>query len=182
MEPKTYIALIKHFKSRPSNIQSYYNALPKLIDSGFEYEIAIAYLFIRLEQAYHRILYGGAIKLHRAEVNVARGAIETWHITRPDFLAKFQNIFGKPIAHSLRIKAEEAEKVRDAIIHGKAITEDSKRKAIVEILGYSEELDRFVYQMAGFEPFGSMQGFKGAAEPLDASTTRWILKGMGFPV
>jgi len=39
-------------------------------------------------------------------------------------------------------------------------------------------MNEFVFQIAGFKPFGSLKGFKGRAEPLDKATTKWLLKGM----
>ena len=42
-------------------------------------------------------------------------------------------------------------------------------------------MNDWVYQAAGVRPFGDKRGFKGRAEALDKSTTRWILKGMGLP-
>ena len=61
-------------------------------------------------------------------------------------------------------------------------TEAEKRKAIALVLDYSGELDDLVQSLGGFRPFGDMRGFSGAASKLDARTTRWMLKGMGFTI
>ena len=35
---------------------------------------------------------------------------------------------------------------------------------------------------AEFRPFGDLRGFKGRGQPLERTTTRWVLKGMGMGI
>ena len=81
-----------------------------------------------------------------------------------------------PITRKLR----EAEKVRDKIVHGKSINNPNMRDAIYDVLEYATLLNEHLEEKAGFKPFGDLRGFKGRGTPLDANTTRWLLKGMGF--
>ncbi len=89
-------------------------------------------------------------------------------------------VFGKPLPDTTIGLLKTAEKVRDKTVHGKGISEPQAREAIVDVLDYATAVNNFVDGIAGFKPFGSMQGFKGAAQPLAKSTTAWLLKGMGF--
>ena len=101
-------------------------------------------------------------------------------MTRSGFRDLYATIFGKSLKKATADKIAEAEKVRDRILHGKKVSEADKRKAVVEILEYAEAFNAEVQGLAGFKPFGSLQGFKGRAESLDKSTSRWILKGIGL--
>lgn len=125
-------------------------------------------------------LYCGVVKLHKVEASLARIAIDNQHITRDGFKELFKAIFGKPLKKSVIGKIEEAEGIRDKILHGKNTTEGDKRKAVIDILEYAKAFNDELYSVAGFRPFGSLQGFKGRATPLDKSTSRWVLKGIGF--
>ena len=77
-------------------------------------------------------------------------------------------------------KIESAQKTRNKILHGKTVSDADKRRAIISILEYAEAFNEEVSAVAGFRPFGSLQGFRGAAQSLDKSTSRWVLKGIGL--
>jgi len=81
-----------------------------------------------------------------------------------------------PVIQKLRF----AEGVRDKAVHGKVIVEADARTALVDVLDYAVELNKFVDGIAGFKPCGDMRGFKGAGQPLARATTRWLLKGLGL--
>lgn len=179
-EPKSYIGVLKAFRFCPQWVQSYYEHLPQLIESGFPFEISIAYLFMKLEQAYHRILYGGCAKLHLTDKEITWAALASWHLTREDFLIKFQNIYGKELPRDLKNQLAHAESVRDSIMHGKSLEATDQRKAITDLLRFSNEIDEYIFKNYEWRPFADMRGITGAAEKLDKSTTRWVLKGMGF--
>jgi hypothetical protein len=60
------------------------------------------------------------------------------------------------------------------------VTEADKRKAALDLIHYAEMFNNKMQEIAGFRPFGSLQGFKGRGQSLDKSTSRWVLKGIGF--
>ena len=93
-------------------------------------------------------------------------------------------IYGREIPPEILIKIKAAETVRDQIMHGRPrlVDDKEKRKAIAEVLDYSKELSSFIKAIAGFEPFGNLKGFNGGGHPLGNTTTKWVLKGMSFPV
>ena len=101
-------------------------------------------------------------------------------MTRNGFKDLFKAIFGKPLDKPVAEKIEKAELVRDRILHGKTVSELEKRKAVIDILDYAEALNSAVCDLAGFRPFGLLTGFKGRAQSLDKSTSRWVLKGIGL--
>ncbi len=154
--------------------------LPSLIEK-YPWEVSIAYQFIGVETAQNRTLSGGVMKLHSADPTVTDSMLHSLHITRDSFLALFSTIFGTPLPDSIAKKLKFAEKVRDKTVHGKGVLQADARQAIVDVLDYAADLNTFVEGIAGFRPFGGdMRGFVGARQPLEKSTTHWLLKGLGF--
>ena len=137
-------------------------------------------MFSRLEQAHRMTLYCGIVKLHKADGMLVRQSLNDFDLTRKGFREMMPIVFGKKAPQCME-RLKKAEEVRDKVLHGKEATEKELREAISNILGYAIEMNDWVYQAAGVRPFGDKRGFKGRAEALDKSTTRWILKGMGLP-
>lgn len=177
--PATYKGVIAEFQRQPKGVQDYFGHLPGLITT-FDFDVAIAYAHSQVELCHNMLLYCGLAKLHRADTAVAGRVVEANHLTRETFQKLFDNIFGKPITPAIQKLLEGAERVRDKIMHGKSIAEEKKRGALVDVLNYASALNTFVYAAAGFSPFSDLRGVKGAAKAIDGSTTRWLLKGMGF--
>lgn len=175
-----YKALISHYEGKPPEVQLFFKDLPNLLRSQFGWEVVIAYQFIRLETGLNRTLYGGVVKLHRANAATAAAKLAKLHITRDSFLELFKNVYGVPMPTSVTAKIKFAEAVRDRCVHGKNVTESDARTAVADVLDYAVALNFRVYGNAGFNPFGDMRGFKGGAQPLPPGTTYWLLKGMGI--
>ena len=98
-----------------------------------------------------------------------------------DFAEKYNAIFGARPPAAAQNELSQAEAVRDAVMHGKGATDVELRNAIADVLLYAEAVNSDLEKRAGFCPFcPDLRGVKGRAQPLDKSTTRWLLKGMGF--
>ncbi|MFZ2643638.1 MAG: hypothetical protein WA117_21785, partial [Verrucomicrobiia bacterium] len=157
----SYKAVLKHYASVPADVQKYFGQLPSLIQS-YDWNVCIAYQFICVETAQNRTLYGGVVKLHRAEASIADSMLYSLHITRASFLQLVETIFGTPLPDAVANKLKFAEQVRDKTVHGKGISEADARQALVDVLDYATEFNKFVECIAGFRPFGDMRGFNGA--------------------
>ena len=164
---KSYKGILIEYQSLPENIQKYFEYLPELIKG--DYEIAIAYLFFKIEQGQNRLLYG-----------VARNIVNYHHLTRDGFKQIYKNIFNKPLPDSIIKQLKEAEKTRDKVVHGKQVKEDQLRQAITDCLIYAKLVNEEIKNIASFEPFGDMRGFKGRKESLSKDVTHFLLKGLGF--
>ncbi|OGU94287.1 MAG: hypothetical protein A2220_11085 [Ignavibacteria bacterium RIFOXYA2_FULL_35_10] len=173
--------IMKRFNTASDDVQWYFQQLPKLLQH-FHLDICIGYLFSNIEMAQNWTLYCGIVKLHNGEKTLTWEAIENQYITRDKFREFFKVIFGKEIDSTLVNKVKDAEKIRDKIMHGKTSDNKERKQAIFDIIEYSEKFNAFVQNIAGFKPFGNLTGFKGRGKPLSKSTTRWILKGMGFGI
>lgn len=178
----SYITLKKFYESCPPEVQDYFCHLPTLVSQALPYDIPLAYVFLKCEQAQNRALYGGVVKIHRGKRDFVSRVMNHQHLTREGFKEIFKNVFGAELNKASRVKLEEAEKVRDKVIHGKTVPDNELREAIADVLEYAELLNEEVYLISGFKPFASMKGFKGRADSLDNRTTKWIMRGLGFGV
>ena len=178
MPVPSYIAVLKRHKAAAEDVQNYFMHLPALINADYPWEVSIAYMFILVERAQNRTLYGGAVKLHRADADIARSIFDSLHVTRASFLKLYERILGQALPDLTAAKLKVAEKIRDRTVHGKNPSEPEFRQALVDVLDYAEDLNTHVEKIAVFRPFGDMRGFKGAAQPLLKETSRWLLRGL----
>ena len=176
----TYIGVIKHFEDAPERIQSYFPDFVDLV-KGYDWEVAVSYVFSRIEIAKRMTIYCGITKLHWAESSLTWKLVSEDHLSRLRFYELFKDVFGKKIPDPIRDKLETAEKLRDKIAHGMSWTQAEARTAMIKIIEFATEFNAFVHSEAGFQPFGDLRGYKGRKEPLTKATTRWILRGMGIP-
>ena len=72
-------------------------------------------------------------------------------------------------------------KLETKTVHGKDVNEAAFRQAVVDVIDYAVLLDHQTQTIAQFKPFGDMRGFKGAKQPLEKTTTRWLLRGLLGP-
>jgi hypothetical protein len=177
--PKSWKGVVKRFTALPKEIRDYFKYMPALIED-FPWEVSLAYAFSRVELAHNMAIYCGAVKLHRAERTITKSVLRSFHMTRPKFREMFETVHGKPIPPSVCAFIESAEDIRDRALHGKKTSDLEHRKAHCDVFDYSEEFNSFVQSQSGFKPFDDLRGFKGRVAALDKSTTRWVLKGMGF--
>ncbi len=175
--PASWRGVVKAFNEMPERIQKYFPHVPKLVED-YPLDVCLAYQFSRLELAHTMAIYCGVVKLHRVFPELVWTAVEKHHMSRPGFQELYKTVYGNIITKPVRDFIDEAETVRDKIMHGKTVTEAAKRKAVVDVLKYAKALNERTYQLGGLKPFGDLRGFKGRAKALDKSTSRWILRGM----
>ena len=171
--------ILKKFDNLPDEIRRYFAHFPNLA-KDYPWEVSISYAFSLVETAHNMTVYCGVVKIHKVDRSLARTALENHHMTRPGFRELYKAIFNRKLPQTIVDKIIRAEAVRDRILHGKEANDNDKRQAIIDVLDYAEAFNAEVNKVASFKPFGSLQGFKGRGKPLDKSTSRWILKGMGL--
>lgn len=177
---KTYKGVIHHFNDAPDDVKDYFPNFVELVEN-YPWDVSVSYFFSRIEQAKHMVIYCGIVKLHWCESTLTRTMVDKEHMSRGRFKELYKTVFGKNIKSEIIIKLENGEKARDKIAHGKNWTEKEVREGLVSAIDFASEFNDFVQEDAGFRPFGSLKGFKGRAESLPKSTTRWVLQGMGIP-
>ena len=185
--PRSKIQLRAKFQSCPDNVQDYFDYFPKLAeDFPAAYDVAIAYLFLRVETAHNMILYYGLVKLHRVPSDMAYKQLGKEYITRDNFKIYFENIFSKKLDVDLMGLIKSAEKTRDQIVHGKAsiksMPDQKKREAINFIFEYAKKFNAFASKNGIYEPFNHYQGAHGGPGQLRQGkhTGSLIIKGALF--
>jgi hypothetical protein len=180
--PKSYKGVRTLYDAQPDEIRRYFEHLPYLITSQTLYDVALAYLFSRVERAHRRALYCGITKRHAANSEFTDEVVRKEYLTRAGFKTLFKAVFDEDFPDSLSTLIEHAEQMRDTGMHGRETSDADMRRAIHDVFAYAREFNALVNRLEGFQPFGDLRGFKGRAESLEKRTTRWILKGMGFSV
>ncbi len=155
----TYIGVKKHFDASTEAVKWYFDQLPTLL-KDFPYEVCLAYVFLRTEKAQNRTLYCGVVKLHGAHTVIAESVINKQHLTRDGFHGLYKNVFARKIPDTTTAKIKQAEKIRDRVVHGKAVKHADMRQAILDVIEYAELMNKDLKTYAGFEPFGNLRGFK----------------------
>ncbi len=178
---RTKRGLVIHFNKKPESVRTHFEHIPKLTEE-FPLEVVLAYVFMKLELAQHLAIYCGIVKLHKTNSDLTWDIVNRHHMTRGGFKDKYETVFGCQIPKGIASSLETAEDVRDRVVHGKQVSESDIRNAVGRVLDYADGFSSHVKAKAGFDPCGSLRGFKGRAAGLDKSTTRWILRGMGFDV
>ncbi len=170
------------FDTFNEDVKAFFSEFGPLVESDFTLQVILSYTFFRIEQGQHVTLFCGARKLHKTDADLTWQAIDSQHMTRDSFQRYFANIFGVALPGDVREIITPAETTRDRLMHGKTVSEPLLRDAISRTLHYADQLNRFLETCnVGFRPFcGDLRGFVGRLESLDKSTSRWILKGMGF--
>jgi hypothetical protein len=176
---KTKAGLVKAFADQPERIRSHFGHLPTLAKQ-FPLEVALAYVFAQLELAQNMALYCGAVKLFRANAELARRAVSTHHMTRANFAALYKTVFSADLPKAAADELKRAEAVRDKVMHGKPTKPTELREAIGCVLDYATAMNEQLKGSHKIQPFGRLSGFSGRAAKLDKKTSHFVLKGIGF--
>ena len=144
------------------------------------YELALAYCFMKLEEGHHRALKCGLVRSHDCNSAKVDSELEKQHFTSDKYSAVFKNVFAATIPVSAKHHLTEAQQIRNSLIHGKATTDPKRRDAIYHALQYMSELGEFVKDKTGKNPYGDLRGLAGKKKLLPAKSTIWMLKGFGL--
>lgn len=175
---RTQIA--ENLASQDDGIKWYFSLLPEVLDNVSTPSPALSYCFQLIEAAQRVGLYALIMREYRTDSELTWRAIDTIDITRKNFPILFSNISGKKLDGSGRLIIEPAEKVRDAITHGRHKSEVEIQRAILACLQYATFLNGEFYTKVGFKPFGPLRGVTGkkGAPTLPKKVTRLVLIGL----
>ncbi len=189
--------LLEEYKKLPKDtIHWYFNSFldfaPSLKrneynnDKGNQHALSmlIAYLYIKIESAQREILYGAAITRHRTDKDETRYITENFYMTREIFYTAYNKVMGNHVNKEAKQFIVKANKVRNAIMHGryKTLTEHEKREAIIAIFNYSKSLSEQVKIKIKdkFEPFGKLKEPNDVKNPLNRQDTIEKLERLGI--
>ncbi len=154
--------------------------MESLLADGRQFHIALAYAFMKIEEGHHRALKCGLIRLHACASSKVDDALAKQHFTRTYFKTVFNNVLGKPIPKDALGLLENAESVRDRLIHGKGVPYKELRTGLSSALDYIAKLGGFVEGRTGKNPFGDLRGLAGKKQLLEPTTSYWVMKGIGL--
>lgn len=174
------IALVKKFEALPEQTKLYLAGIESLLETPKTFGVALAFLFMKIEEGQHRALKCGLIKKHKCNSAKVDDALEKQHFTRPYFRTVYKNIFGKEIPKAALDAIQSAEKARDKLIHGKSPAAPELRNAVSQAFDYIQILGAHVETETKKNPFGDLRGLAGRAKLMESIPTYWLLKGMGF--
>ncbi|KEO53492.1 hypothetical protein [Thioclava pacifica] len=178
--PKSYKGLKAIYDGLDGDVKNYLGKLEPLLADGKNYEIALAYCFMKLEEGHHRALKCGLIRIHDCASEKVDSELQKQHFTAEKYAAVFKNIFSKGIPADAKSNLTKAQDIRNKLIHGKKTTDPTRREAIYYALQYMSDLGEFVKQETGKNPYGDLRGLAGKKKLLPAKSTIWMLKGFGL--
>lgn len=171
--------VIQYWQITEEEISTYYEHVPGLLGT-FPYEIAIPYVFSRLELVQMRALRIGLVIRYKAHFESARLAVDQLYRTRAEVDGKFKLILGSNLDDWAMLHLRESAKIRDKVLHGLNFTKTDCLFAIRAALVYSHFLHEFMMRQTGVSPFKTLRGINWGIDPLPKETTRYMLMGMGF--
>ncbi len=175
---KTRKQIEDKYKGLPDTIQDYFSDFKKLFNDKHSSDIIVAYLFMEVERAQYNILYGAMVKKHKIDKDYARNALDDLRIQRFEFRELYEILAKKEIIYDTIKHADKAHEIRNKVIHGREISENAKKVAIIAILEYAHLLNNDVYADFQFKPFGSRKGFKGRGKSHSPALSGWVLEGL----
>jgi len=179
---KSKKGLLNLYNKCSAEVKKHFEHLPQLVED-YPMEVAIGYVFHRLELGQCMSLYCGVINIHRADPTLASNTVRVQHMTRDGFVKLYKVVFDMPLPSNALADLKNAEKTRDTIIHGRTTSDDKLRNSIGCVLEYAESVNAQLDAKWKMKPFrGDWRGFSWRKQKLDPRTTRYMLKGMGFGI
>lgn len=175
--------LITLYRRCSPEVQRHYEHVPFFFEDDYPMEVAIGYVFHRLELGQRMALYCGLVNIHRADPPTAKNAIDKQHMNRKGFGELYKVVFDVEVPASAKQDIKDAEDTRDAVMHGGTVSDAKLRNAIGRVLEYTDALNNQLEKKWSMAPFrGDWRGFSWRKNKLDPRTTRYMLKGMGFGI
>ena len=172
---KTRKDLISWFDTRPQELRNYFDHLGRLL-TAFPLDVAFIYASARLELGQTMTLYGGLVKVHRANTDVARRAIELHHLLPKRFVDLYRAIFGFDLPQGAGRALDTALKARFDLSHGELLEDNRLRNAVTQIVEYAQATNEQLGDKYTLRPFGDLRGVSGRVKKLDRRKTRTLLR------
>ena len=172
---------IDHYLAdQDDQFKRYFDVLPEALDEVSTAIPALAYCFHLIESGQRMGLYALIVREYLTDTKMTMGAVDRIDITRANFPALFEKISGRKLKKEARKIIAPAEKIRDAIMHGRKKGEADIQNAILDCLQYARFLNDEFFEKARFKPFGSLQGVtsKRGATRLSSRVSRLVLDGL----
>jgi hypothetical protein len=165
-----------------AGLRGYFAILEELLDNVSSSEPALAYRFQSIESAQRMSLYVLLMREYGTNSEMTWKAVDSIDITRKSYPEKFKAILDKDLDDQCRTIIAPAERIRDAIMHGRSQSKAKIQSAILCCLNYAEFVNLEFYRKAGFKPYGPLTGFtsKRGRPQLSKKVSAAVLRGLAF--
>lgn len=174
--------LEKYISAIPSELKYYYSKITEVMK--IDVNIALIYLFAKVEAGQLNALYVQVKKGYRTHTEMTWSIIESQDITlKKNYFKLFYNLFGCEFDDGLTEKLAKAKIVRNKIMHGANADYYDVLNAIRDVFEYSNAFNDFVFNLKGFKPYNRLTGIFGSLKTVqDEEVTMLILNALGFTV
>ena len=88
-QPKSYKGLKSQYDDLDEDVRNFLSKLGPLLDDGKNYEIALAYCFMKLEEGHHRALKCGLVRIHECASTTVDHELQKQHFTAEKYRSVF---------------------------------------------------------------------------------------------
>ena len=171
------VALRKQYGELPEEVRNYFWKLESLLEDA-ELEIALAYLFMRLEQGRYRTVKCVLVRMMRCPAKLVDDSFKDFTFQRPTFRRLVKELIDVDIEQPPYSSLSSAEVVRDKLIHGRATTSEQLREALASGFSFVKAFGEVMKNKTGKNPFGNLKGLSSKTKMHPESQARWIIKGV----
>lgn len=171
------VALRKQYGELPEEVRTYFWKLESLLKDA-ELEIALAYLFMRLEQGRYRTVKCILVRMMRCSAKLVDNSFKDFTFQRATFRKLVKELIDIDIEQDPYKVLSAAEAVRDGLIHGRTPKPEQLREALSNGFLFVKEFGEVVKSKTGKNPFGDLRGLSSTTKMHPDSHARWIIKGV----
>lgn len=171
------VALRRQYTDLPEDVKSYLPKLRSLLEQS-DLELALAYLFMKIEQGRYRAIKCFLIRILKCKAQIIDGILENKQLTRKSFRKTIFELTADGFSEASFTRLDQAEAVRDAQIHGRPPSSENLRKAICDAMAFIQIFGDDVRRETSKNPFGNLQGLSSRIKVLSGKQSEWIVRGV----
>ena len=171
------VALRRQFDALPDEVQNHFSKLRELLENA-HLEIALAYIFMLLEQGRYRAVKCILVRNLRCPSNLIDDMYKDYEFQRRTFLKTINDLVNVDLKNAPYNLLEQAEAVRDKTFHGRKPSDDVLRQAISNALTFVVNFGSVIQTKTGKNPFGDLRGLASRLKMITNDQAKWIIKGV----
>jgi hypothetical protein len=171
------VALRRQLASLPDEVKNHFWKLEALLDDN-HLEIALAYIFMLLEQGRYRTIKTILVRKLRCPAVLVDSMYRAHRFKRETFAKSVNDLIQVDLNAGQFASLSRAEEVRDSIFHGRRPADEQLRVAISNALQFVSDFGEAVRLETGKNPFGDLRGLTSRLQMLNNTQASWIIKGV----
>lgn len=171
------VAIRKQFDALPDEVKSHFGKLRELLENA-HLEIALAYIFLLLEQGRYRALKCILVRELHCSAKLVDAMYKDYEFQRKTFQKTIKDLVNIDLQSPPFVGLEASEVVRDKLFHGRRPKDEELRDAISRALEFVANFGAAIQNKTGKNPFGDLRGLSSRMKMLSGDQARWIIKGV----